>query len=74
MKVDLIFQYEKSEHQSANEFPCRIHAMDEIMYPELIAGLIPNNFPMDKMWRIEKCWFHIELGKICQTAILHIYD
>ena len=74
MKTNLIFQYEKSRHECTQKFPCRIHAMDQIMHPELIIDFIPNDFPMAEMWRVEECLFNIENGKICQTAYLFIYN
>ena len=77
MKVYLIFKYGKSDYQLTKEFPCRVHTDDEMMYQEVINGNeknFPSDFPIDKMWRVETCWFGFELGKICQTAILYIYD
>ncbi len=77
MIVDLIFQYGKSDYQLTKEFPCRIHANDQMMYPEVINGNdkdFPADFPMDNMWRVETCWFSFQFGKVSQKAILYIYD
>ena len=72
MKVDLIFQYGKSQHKVTKEFPCRV-IMDDLMNDDVInEEYFPVDFPRDKRWIIETCWFHFERGKICQTAILYV--